>query len=85
MSTLAPEAMMSCYVDWVNELRVAQGAECIAIDGKTFCRSHDGKKKEALHALNAWSSTHGLVLAQMKSAGKKNEIATAQQMIVVVK
>ena len=81
ISTLAPEAMMSCFIDWVNELRAAQGAECIAIDGKTFRRSHDGEKKEALHALNAWSSTHGLVLAQMKSAGKKNEIATAQQMI----
>ncbi|MFT5390445.1 MAG: putative transposase YbfD/YdcC [Gammaproteobacteria bacterium] len=45
MSTLAPAAMMSCSVDWVNKLRSAQGAECIAIDGKTFRRSHDGQKK----------------------------------------
>ena len=81
ISALEPEAMMSCFVDWVNELRREQGADCIAIDGKTFRRSHDGQKKEALHALNAWSTNSGLVLAQLKSEGKKNEIVSAQKMI----
>jgi hypothetical protein len=73
--------MMTCFVDWVNEIRTAQGTECIAIDGKTFRRSHDGEKKTALHALSAWSTERGLVLAQLKSDGKKNEIVSAQKMI----
>lgn len=81
LSALEPEAMMSCFVDWVNELRSAQGADCIAIDGKTFRRSHDGEKQKALHALSAWSSAHGLVLAQMKCSAHSNEIAPAQRLI----
>ena len=36
---------------------------------------------QALHTITAWSKANGLVLGQMKSTGKKNEIATAQQMI----
>jgi hypothetical protein len=56
IGTLAPEAMMSCFIDWVNELRAAQGVECLAIDGKTFRRSYNCETKEALHALNACSS-----------------------------
>ena len=39
-------------------------------------RSHDGERQPALHSITAWGRECGLVLAQMKSAGKKNEQAS---------
>jgi hypothetical protein len=46
-----------------GDARAGAGGQCIAIDGKAFRHSHDGAKKSALHALNAWSKQDGPVLA----------------------
>ena len=67
------EQFTQCFIDWVNELRIQQGTEQIAIDGKTLRRSFTGARTSALHSITAWSKTNGLVLAQLKSKGKKNE------------
>lgn len=81
ISALDARKMMACFIGWVNEIRTRRGSDLIAIDGKTFRRAHTAKKSDALHTLCAWSKRNGVVLAQMKSEGKKNEIATAQKMI----
>ena len=47
----------------------------IAIDGKTLRRSHDrvlGKK--AIHMVSAWAAENSLVLGQVKTDEKSNEI-----------
>lgn len=71
--SLNPEQFNRAFISWVNEVRAAQGQEQIALDGKTLRRSHDGEKGTALHSITAWGHDCGLVLAQMRSTGKKNE------------
>ena len=47
----------------------------IAIDGKTLRRSHDqAAGKKALHLVSAWAVENRLVLAQLATAEKSNEI-----------
>ena len=47
----------------------------IHIDGKSAKGSDDREGKlKALHSMSAWSSEHGLVLAQQKVDGKSNQI-----------
>jgi predicted transposase YbfD/YdcC len=47
----------------------------IAIDGKTLRRSHDqAKGKKALHLVSAWAAENRLVLAQLATEEKSNEI-----------
>lgn len=47
----------------------------IAIDGKTSRRSHDhAGGKKALHLVSAWASEHRLVIAQLATEEKSNEI-----------
>jgi hypothetical protein len=47
----------------------------IAIDGKTLRRSHDhAAGKKALHVVSAWAVESRLVLAQIATEEKSNEI-----------
>jgi predicted transposase YbfD/YdcC len=81
ISSLAPEALLACFVSWVNELRDANNQSVIAFDGKTLRHSYDGDKKTAIHSVSAYAAEQGLVLAQCKSKSKKNEVSTVMALI----
>jgi predicted transposase YbfD/YdcC len=69
-----PKQFEASFVQWVQGLsRTVKGV--IAIDGKTLRRSHDQEAgKKALHMVSAWAVEHRLVLAQLASEEKSNEI-----------
>lgn len=81
------KAFSKVFTAWAelltHKLRAsAQGAEHIAIDGKTSRRSHDmGKGKPALHTVSAWLSGAGLVLGQVKTHEKSNEITAIPELL----
>ena len=62
------------FVQWVQGIsQTVKGV--IAIDGKTLRRSHDHEKgKKALHMVSAWAVENRLVLAQLATEEKSNEI-----------
>ena len=64
---LSPIQLNDIFINFVNEIRAAQGVEQIAIDGKTLRHSFEGSTQQALHSITVWSKTRGLVLAQHKS------------------
>lgn len=68
---IEPAQLNQSFIDWVNEIRVDNDQEQIAIDGKTLRHSFNGDRHNALHSITAWSKSQGLVLAQLKSSGKK--------------
>lgn len=68
-----PTALNEAFISWVNSVRQVSGQPLIAIDGKTLKSSKDGEKHNALHSITVWCQQNDLVLAQMKSKGKKNE------------
>lgn len=69
-----PKQFEASFVQWVQEIsQRVKGV--IAIDGKTLRRSHDGAtKKKALHVVSAWAVENRLVLAQLATKEKSNEI-----------
>lgn len=72
---LDPEEFRRCFLTWVRTVSGEPGREVVAIDGKTSRRSHDrGAGKEALHLVSAWATTRGLVLGQVATDAKSNEI-----------
>lgn len=79
-----PTQFNRAFLSWVNEVREASGQEQIALDGKTLRRSHDGARQAALHSITAWGHDCGLMLAQLKSAGKKNEQASVMEMLDIL-
>ena len=81
ISSLEPNALLTCFISWVNEIREDQGQPVIAFDGKTLRHSFDGDRKTALHSVSAYAVEQGLVLAQCKSKSKKNEVSTVLELI----
>lgn len=71
-----PTALNAAFMNWANTIREVSGQPLIAIDGKTLKLSRDGEKHNALHSITVWCQQNDLVIAQMKSMGKKNEQAS---------
>jgi len=72
---LDPEAFERCFLAWVQAMVGAPGAQVVAVDGKTLRRSHDRDKgKAALHLVSAWATASHLVLGQVATEAKSNEI-----------
>jgi predicted transposase YbfD/YdcC len=71
---LDPQQFEASFLHWVQGISTTvQGV--IAIDGKTLRRSHDrAAGKKALHVVSAWAVENRLVLAQLATEEKSNEI-----------
>jgi predicted transposase YbfD/YdcC len=69
-----PKQFEASFFQWVQGIsKTVKGV--IAIDGKTLRRSHDhGAGKKALHLVSAWAVENRLVLAQVATEEKSNEI-----------
>jgi predicted transposase YbfD/YdcC len=69
-----PKQFEASFVQWVQGIsQKVKGV--VAIDGKTLRRSHDhATGKKALHLVNAWAVENRLVLAQLATEEKSNEI-----------
>ena len=68
---IRPKQLNQAFLNWVNDIRIETGKPQIAIDGKTLRHSYDGDKQTALHSITAWSKGADIMLAQLKSSGKK--------------
>jgi predicted transposase YbfD/YdcC len=77
---LNPEVFREVFVDFVRELFPAACAGLIAIDGKTSRRSHDGAQK-ALHLVSAFATEARIVLGQVATAEKSNEITAIPELL----
>lgn len=83
-SILSPEAFEQFFSDWVREVAgLVKGV--VAIDGKTLRRSHDRRLgKSAIHMVSAWSVENCLVLGQVKTEEKSNEITAIPKLLKVL-
>lgn len=75
MSRLDPEALQRCFIGWMQAVAQVTTGEVVAIDGKTLRRSFDtATRKSALHMVSAWGCANGVVLGQLRTSEKSNEI-----------
>jgi predicted transposase YbfD/YdcC len=81
-AALDPATFAQCFLRWLESLaRVTQG-QVVAIDGKTLRRSFDkASAKAAIHMVSAWACTNALVLGQLKTEDKSNEITAIPKLL----
>ena len=80
-----PEAFSRCFIGWVQAVFEASKGDIIPIDGKTIRRSYDKSiGKTAIHLVSAWSAENQLVLGQIKTNEKSNEITAIPQLIDII-
>lgn len=70
---IKPEELEQSFQSWVKSVTRQTKGEIISIDGKTVCGSRDAKAK-AIHMVSAWANANQLVLGQVKTEEKSNEI-----------
>jgi predicted transposase YbfD/YdcC len=81
-SRLNPKELQDCFIRWINELFDFSGGEIIAIDGKTLRRSYDtATNRPAIHMVSAWACKNRLVLGQVKTETKSNEVTAIPELL----
>jgi len=83
-SALEPAEFNKVLTEWVTLLRskLERAGDHVAIDGKTSRRSGDrASGKLAIHTVSAWLSGAGVVLGQVKTADKSNEIKAIPELL----
>lgn len=82
---LDPDEFQACFLAWVQEVAELTEGEVIAIDGKRLRRSHDRRLgKDAIHMVSAWATANHLVLGQVKTEAKSNEITAIPKLLEVL-
>lgn len=70
-----PNEFQSCFKKWIISVAKQTKGQVVAIDGKTLRRSHDrSNNKKAIHMISAWASSNQVILGQLKTTEKSNEI-----------
>ncbi len=77
-----PEEFKACFLDWVQAICQLTNREVIAIDGKTLRRSHDKRLDiSPIHMVSAWACAKGLVIGQIKTDEKSNEVTAIPELL----
>ena len=82
---LDPQGFHDFFTRWVRGLAESLQGKTVAIDGKTRRGSHDrANGSPAIHLVSAWASDIRLVLGQLKTADKSNEITVIPELIKIL-
>ena len=79
---LDPEQFERCFLHWMESLAGRSRGRLVAIDGKTLRRSFDSaSKKAAIHMVSACCQSNQMVLGQLATEAKSNEIKTVPKLL----
>ena len=82
---IEPEEFGKCLGSWIRDVFPFTDTDIIAIDGKTCRRCHDrANGKAPIHMVNAWAVKNHLVLGQVKTEDKSNEITAIPELLKVI-
>jgi len=71
---LNPDKLQNCFINWIESVVIKSENKIINIDGKRLCNSGENGAKSVIHLVNAWSNDNNMLLGQVKTGEKSNEI-----------
>ena len=84
-AVLDPRMLAQAFQRWTAVLAAASREKVIAIDGKTLRRSFkQAGDKVFVHMVSAWSASNGVVLGQVRTDEKSNEITAIPQLLDLI-
>ena len=79
---LSAEVFQAGFARWMQSLCTRSDGEIIAIDGKRLRHSYDSaSNKAAIHMVSAWAQANQVVLGQVKTDDKSNEITAIPKLL----
>lgn len=77
---IKPTEFEKSFIEWMKETTNITDGEIISIDGKTLRGSKDRNKKP-LHMVSAWANANQMVLGELATDEKSNEITAVPKLI----
>ena len=82
ISRVEPESFRTCFIKWMQSVAELSENKLIAIDGKRLRSSYNrDDRKSTIHMVNAFATENGLVLGQLKTEAKSNEITAIPKLL----
>lgn len=79
---LDPRGLQEAFRAWTASLAGSSAGQVVAIDGKTLRRSFDDAHNRAfVHMVSAWAAQNQLVLGQLRTEAKSNEITAIPRLL----
>jgi len=83
-AALDPKVFEFHFLQWVQSLVKDIGKEFVSIDGKAVRQANRMLESNPIHLVSAWASTHELILGQVKTDEKSNEITAIPALLEVL-
>ncbi|WP_137425901.1 ISAs1 family transposase [Escherichia coli] len=82
VSCISPAKFHECFINWMRDCHSSDDKDVIAIDGKTLRHSYDkSRRRGAIHVISAFSTMHSLVIGQIETDEKSNEITAIPELL----
>lgn len=82
IASIDPAEFRQCFLAWMKAVHKLTNGEVVAIDGKTLRGSYDRDDRQStIHMVSAYASVNQLVLGQVKTDKKSNEITAIPALI----
>jgi predicted transposase YbfD/YdcC len=82
IAAIKPSEFRECFLAWMKAVHCLTAGEVVAIDGKTLRGSYDRDDRySTIHMVSAYASANQLVLGQLKTDKKSNEITAIPKLI----
>ena len=85
ISRIQPEQFQNAFIRWMQATSERTDGELIAIDGKTLRSSYDRNSRQStIHMVSAFAAQNRLVLGQVKTDAKSNEITAIPELLALL-
>lgn len=82
---ISPKQFEKCFSLWMEAAVTLEKEDIISIDGKTMCGSIDKTHgKRGTHIVSALCNSHSLVIGQVKTEEKSNEITAIPELLDIL-
>jgi predicted transposase YbfD/YdcC len=82
ISRIEPEQLQKSFIKWMRQVNTLTQGEVVAIDGKTLRSSYNrDDRKSAIHMVSAFATANGVVMGQVKTGEKSNEITAIPELL----
>ncbi|ANP78023.1 hypothetical protein A134_16680 [Vibrio crassostreae 9CS106] len=82
INLISAKQLQRCFTAWMKDCHETTEGEVIAIDGKTLRGTYNKDKRcGAIHMVSTFSAANQVVLGQVKTADKSNEIKAIPELL----
>lgn len=82
VSSIDPSQFQDCFLQWMTAVSASSKGDLIAIDGKVLRSSYNREdRKSTIHMVSAFATANGVVMGQVKTQDKSNEITAIPELL----